>query len=619
MGRIVGAVGVAGPSPLAAMLRALSAGAVDPEAFSSASLGAPGAEVGWAGRGRPSLASDGPRLAAFDGDIYNRAELGGTGDDAALLLSLAAAHGFAGALERVNGDFACALYDGRTGELWLGRDRFGLKPLFYARGRSGFAFASRPRALFAVPGVSTEPRREFVALFAGSHYRTFDNAPEASPYRDVAQLPAAHWLRLKDGSVTTGRYWTLEDRGDSPEGEDALARRYRELLMDSVALRLKSAPQRVFTLSGGMDSSSVLACAVRSAGAKQQAVSTVYEDATYDESAEIKTILGETVETWHTVKVGTPDVEGLTAKMVLAHDEPVATATWLSHYELCGAVRDKGFRQVFGGLGGDELNAGEYEYFFYFFADLAASKDEAALEHETSRWIAHHDHPVFKKTPAVMRDGLARLVDLSVPGACRPDLKRLLRYAPALNPAYYRLDGFVPVMDRVYASYLKNRTHHDLFRETLPCCVRAQDRHGEAFGLSHILPFLDHRLVELMFRVPSRLKIRDGVTKYLLRRAMEGVLPDETRNRVKKTGWNAPAHVWFSGKGRDFLMDLVRSRSFRERGVYDAAEVERLAADHERIVSTGAREDNHMMFFWQLVNLELWLRSVDALKAEARP
>ena len=134
----------------------------------------------------------------------------------------------------------------------------------------------------------------------------------------------------------------------------------------------------------------------------------------------------------------------------------------------------------------------------------------------------------------------------------------------------------MPAMDQPFRTYLKNRTYQDLFRETAPCCLRAEDRQTAAFGLEHFDPFLDHRLLELMFRVPGKMKIRDGVTKILLRRAMQGILPEETRTRIKKSGWNAPAHVWFSGSNAARLRDLVASRAFRERGIYDVEEVEHL-------------------------------------------
>ncbi len=168
-------------------------------------------------------------------------------------------------------------------------------------------------------------------------------------------------------------------------------------------------------------------------------------------------------------------------------------------------------------------------------------------------------------------------------------------------------------MDNPFKSYLKNRTFQDIYRETIPCCLRAEDRQTTAFGLANFLPFFDYRLVEFMFRIPGDLKIKNGITKHLLREAMRGILPEETRTRVKKTGWNAPAHLWFSGRGRELVLDLVHSRSFRERGIYNMAEVLRLVDEHERVVSSKVAEENHMMFLWQLVNLELWFQWIENL------
>ena len=328
-------------------------------------------------------------------------------------------------------------------------------------------------------------------------------------------------------------------------------------------------------------------------------------------------MVGAHVRQWHAVKIDTPDVFEVAAEMIAAHDEPVATATWLSHYLLVKELRQFGYRSIFGGLGGDELNAGEYEYFPFFFADLKVAGGDHELEREVKAWIRHHDHPIFAKSHEVVADAMARLVDLSHPGMCRPDTRRLLRYASALNPEYFRLEDFTPVMEHPFQSYLKNRAYQDLTRETLPCCLRAEDRQATAFGLDHFLPFLDHRLVEFMFRVSGILKIRDGITKRLLRSAMRGILPEATRTRVKKMGWNAPAHRWFAGRGKDMLLDLVRSRSFRERGIYNLAEVERIITEHDEIVTSGRSVENHMMFLWQMLNLELWFRWLERLPRQA--
>lgn len=580
----------------------------------------PGAALLWTGAGEPEMSVSRGVAAVWDGDIYNRRELGLAGtNQAEALIELYHRHGFVEALTKINGDFAAALFDPRTGELWLARDRFGVKPLYYCRtAEGGFAFASRPRPLTLLPGVGTEVNPAFVALFAASHYRYFDNDPQASPYAGVSQLPARHVLRLFDGRVELRPYWDLED-GDRPPGdEQRLAREYRDLFFDAVDLRLRGSANPAFTLSGGMDSSSVLATAVALSGQKQHAFSTVYEDSTYDESSDIESMLATAVSQWHRVPVDQPDVFGLVREMTALHDEPVATATWLSHYLLCRQAAAQGFGGLFGGLGGDELNAGEYEYFFYFFADLQAAGREGLLSHEVRMWASHHDHPIFRKNREVMASTLARVTDARRPGICLPERGRMQRYLAALNPEYFDLAGFAPAMDHPFTSYLCNRAYQDIFRETAPCCLRALDRHGAAFGLKTWLPFFDHRLVEFTFGLPGELKIKDGVTKHLLRQAMSGVLPEATRARIKKTGWNAPAHLWFSGRGMEQVRDLVGSRAFRERGVYQVDEVGKILDDHQKTVAEGLVRENHMMFIWQLVNLELWLGGLEETRPPGR-
>jgi asparagine synthase (glutamine-hydrolysing) len=546
----------------------------------------------------------------LDGGIYNRGELGAGDTDARLLAELYRRHGFEGALSRINGEFAIALYDHSTGTLWLARDRLGIKPLYYASTPELFAFASRPRTLTGLPGVGSAINRRFAAVFGASHYRYIDNRPEESPYERVHQLPGAHWLSVKGGQVSTGRYWHLEDLPDWTEDEDTLAERYRDLLLDAVKIRLQTSERPAFTLSGGMDSSSVLACAARLSGAKQEAFSTVYSDKTYDESDEIRSMLDHAVSRWNPVAVDNPDVFAIIARMVEVNDEPVATATWLSHFLLCEEVASRGFGALFGGLGGDELNAGEYEYFFFHFADLRAAGRTDDLAHEIDRWAAHHDHPIYRKNAEVAAAQIRRCTDPAAPGRCLPDPERMRRYFSTLDPEFFDVETFVPVMEAPFESYLKTRSYQDLTRETAPCCLRAEDRQTAAFGLENHVPFFDHRLIEFMFRIPGDMKIRAGVTKVLLRRAMQDLLPEETRTRIKKTGWNAPAHLWFTGRGREPLHDMIHSRAFRERGVYRVNEVERLVKEHEDIVASGAVRENHMMFIWQMVNLETWLASV---------
>lgn len=559
----------------------------------------------------------------LDGRILNAADLRSTmppvaPGDAALIAALVRRHGMAGALARLEGDFAIAVVDTAAGRLWLARDRFGVKPLYWTAVSGGVGFASQPRSLLRLPEVAVEPDPSFVARFAGSHYRTFDNDPESSPYRNIRQVPAASVLEIHGRTPGSPRaYWRLEEQSDIAAPEAELAEVYRHKLFGSVQRRLKTGCRPVFTLSGGLDSSSILCSAVALSGKRQHAVSCVYSDHIYDERDEIGDVVADKVSTWHSIEIGNQiDIASIVARQVRLHDEPVATATWLSHLLLVERMVEEGFDALFGGLGGDELNAGEYEYFPMHFADLRASGDERELAHEIECWATRHDHPVHRKDLSRGKAMMERLSDPAVPGLCRPDRARMLRYAGVLRRDYFDLESFTPMMDRPFRSYLKNRAFQDTFRETLPCCLRAQDRHCGGVGIESFNPFLDHTLAEFMFRVPGTLKIRHGITKRLLREAMTGILPEATRTRVKKTGWNAPAHMWFSDRVLDHLRDRVSSAAFRERGIYDPAAVMSVIDDHVRIVTTPTQEENHMMFLWQLLNLDTWLDALPDISGD---
>lgn len=613
-GRIAGVVGSQGSVPSLAPAVALMRGRGQIERR----LAVPGAELAWCGLGSPRAAEVDDCLAVVDGTFFNLREIVAEGDEAHAVIAMARRGDLCSGLARVNGDFALAVHDSRSRTTWLARDRFGVKPLYYTRAADGLAFASRLAGLLALPGADRRPNRAFIALFAACHYRYFDNAPDESPYASVAQLPPSHVLVLRDGRITVERWWALDDGEDLSGDAGVLAERYRALLLDAVAVRLRGAGRPGFMLSGGMDSSSVFGCAVKLTDNRQHAFSSTYSDGTFDESEDIAGMARVAAADWHRVPVDDPDMPAIVERMVTLNDEPVATATWLAHYLLCERAAADGFETLFGGLGGDELNAGEYEHFIYHFADLKVQARAAEYEREVDAWAVHHDHPVYRKGPAVAEELLRRLVDLSTPGRCLPDRRRIERYADVLEPGWLDLRTFEPVMEHPFRSYLKNRTWQDLSRETIPCCLRAEDRHASACGLERRLPFLDYRLVELMFRIGGELKYQKGVTKHLLRCAMRGILPEATRTRVKKTGWNAPAHVWFAGRGREWLHDIVRSRSFYERGLWNVARVEAIIEEHERIVSGGLAQENHMMFLWQLVNLETWLRgpsSAPAVKA----
>lgn len=578
-----------------------------------------GGGVGWIGSKAVNAASGQGWLVAMDGRLFNRAEFPDGENDAERFMKAAQKSGFESAIKRLNGDFAIAAYNVVSDCLWLARDRFGLKPLYYSHAGRSVLFASNPAFLLSHPDVKHDLDESWVTRFAGSHYRTFDNAYGQTPYAHIRQVPAAHYLKYNEGELRWIPYWKLEESEELGGSWSDLADRYRELLADAVRLRYRTATNPAFTLSGGMDSSSVLATAVRQTGHKQAAYSTVYVDRTFDEREDIATVLQDCVSDWRSVEIDEPNMAVELENMVSTHGEPVATATWLSHYRLCEIAARDGFGALFGGLGGDELNAGEYEHFLFHFADLRKQKQDTRLAKEIELWVRYHDHPIYRKDARTVEEFLVRCVDLSRPGCCLPDRKRMYRYLEALSPVHKDLlVHFEPEMDRPFNSYLKNRTYQDIFRETLPCCLRAEDRQTAAFGLENYLPFLDHRVVEFMFRIPGDLKFRNGISKFLLREAMRGVLPESTRTRIKKTGWNAPAHQWFIGAGAKLLQALIHSPEFRAARYYDKRVLKKLIDEHVRIIGNEELKDNHMMFFWQLLNLEIWLRWLERQSKEQK-
>lgn len=576
------------------------------------------AAIGAIRSGQGSIAEITQGTLVLDGLIYDRdshrSSLSSpTANDAEILAQLIVIHGITKALSLINGDFAFVWVERASGSLWLARDPMGMRPLFYTDlGEGSWAVSSQPRGLLKLGFVNSTPSRDFLVRYGAMHYRMIDSYPETSPYAHISQVPSATLVGLHvDGQVSRERYWNLLQEPDFESSEIDLAEEYRSLFLDSVRLRLSRHANRAFTLSGGMDSSSVLAASVLLEGETQTAFSTLYQDGTYDERDEIRDMLSGNVSNWHRVLVpDSIDIVGEVDRLVAMHDEPVATATWLSHMLLSDQAAALGFQSLFGGLGGDELNAGEYEYFPFHFADLRHEGRSNELVHEIEAWAGNHDHPIFRKSPDIAIQLIEQLSNQENPGVCLPDLKRMNRYVCVLTQELRSHVEFNPVMETVFTSYLKNRTWQDLSRETLPCCIRAEDRHGYHYGLSPVLPFLDKRLVEFMYRVPGSMKIRDGVTKRLLRQAMKGILPDATRLRVKKSGWNAPAHLWFYGSGADILRDLVNSQDFVNLNIYDRGAVLDIIDDHERIIEFGLQRENHMMFLWQFLNIMRWQHSL---------
>jgi asparagine synthase (glutamine-hydrolysing) len=563
----------------------------------------------WQG-GASQVASSGGLSLVWDGEIYNAKDLcpnlGLTGapNVASLAMELYRRRGPEG-LTEINGDLALALFDHPRNRLLLFRDRFGIRPLYYAKVGAEFIFASEIKALLAHPGLEPEPDQATLFDFLATHYRYIHRDPGRTYYCGVRQVPPAHYLLLTPSREYIRRYWDISlDESVAAASPQENQARLLDLIRDSVSRRLTTQPDMGFSVSSGMDSSSVCSLASVIANQPQDIYSVSYGFSEYDESQGIMPVVEKYGARWRNIVLAEPELLESIQRLVKIHDGPLCTVTWLSHYYMAQAAARDGKIVFFSGLGGDECLAGEYEHFLYFFADLKLSGQETRLTSEIEAWIRLHDHPIFRKSPSVVDDAFARLVDWSRPGRVLPDLKRYQAYLGYFNPDFVRSWDSPVQMANPFKSYLANRCYQDLFYETTPPSLAADEKNMASFGLKSRFPFLDHRVVEFCFSLPSSIKYRQGITKAVMRQAIQGILPEANRTNTVKTGFNAPANSWLMGKEKAQARELLNSVSLRERGWLRPGAAEALFLAHEQ------GQANHMMVLWQLINAELWLRSL---------
>ena len=532
-----------------------------------------------------------------------------TTDAQRVLLSISKI-GIVRTLAKINGRFCLAAFDTKTNTAYLARDRFGVSTLFYTCFDGLIAFSSRAKGLLALSGVSNELDNSFLKAAAATNYRFLDTNNSLSPFRDIKQVPPGAIIRFDDKKMQTERFASLTvdgiERSNKPTREE-----YIHLYNKAVSKRLRVAKNPIFSLSGGLDSSSVVSMAHQITKKKQATISTVHPNKLYDEQKEILDVIKAGKVNWNSVTITNPNIFEKLTKIYGSHDYPLPTVTWLNHLMLVEEAARLGYTDLFTGLGGDELHAGEYDYFFYFFADLKKMGKTDLLDKEIEAWVKNHDHPIFRKSKNIALERMSELTDPLVPGRCLPDEKLLKRYKNLLSADLQNLNELLPNYCPTSDSYLISHSQNELMFNTMPCCLRSGRENCNLFGMQEFHPFLDNELFEFMMSVPPEQKIKRGLTKSFARQSYKHLIPEETRKRITKTGWNAPAHEWFSKNHRDDLHDLVGSRQFVERGIYEIDSVKQMIYEHETIVSEKRDRPNHMMAIWQIVSLEIWLRNLD--------
>jgi asparagine synthase (glutamine-hydrolysing) len=577
----------------------------------------------------PMTNESGTLVITYNGEIYNyrdlRTELEAKGHrfrshtDTEVVLHLYEQYG-AECLNRLDGMFAFAVCDlrGDTPSLFLARDHFGIKPLYYTRHRGGLAFASEVKALLQVPGITAE-----IDLESLHQYLTFLWVPDPKTmFHGIFKLPAGHYAMFRDGNFEVKQYWDLrypEAGAAYARSEEELCEEVRTRFQQSVLAQMVSdVPVGAF-LSAGLDSSSIVAALAHS-GERVHTYTVTYPDRyrvgenTLDDP-EVATRLAQRLGVENERIVLEPEVAEWLPRLVWHMDEPCADPAIIAAYALCREARQHS-TVLLSGVGGDEVFAGYRKYqaeeaakaYQAVPAGVRSAVDRAVLSLPSFRGAAWK--------------GKVRLAKKMARSAALDPVERFIRNCTYLDAeqkqALYASEVWAQVQSsepagQHYACFARAQNadflHQMLYADTkifmTSLNLTYADKMSMASSVEVRVPFLSRSLVEFVAReVPPALKLKGGVrftTKYILRKAMEPWLPREVLQQPK-AGFGAPVDYWLAHDLREMVDDLLSESQIQKRGLFRAEAVRAYVEEHR-----AGRQDWSMQI-WQFLTLELWMR-----------
>lgn len=559
---------------------------------------------------QPMSNEDGTVWIVYNGEIYNFAELRQellarghqfrTAGDTEVIVHLYEEFG-PDCVTRLRGMFAFAIWDARTDTLFLARDRIGIKPLYYVLDDHAFLFGSELKALLA--DARFRAHRE-IDLDAIHGYLSFLCVPDPMCiYRGVSKLPAGHTLTLRGGRAEVQRYWNVTFRDEQGLSETEWGERLIDLMREAVRIRLVADVPLGAFLSGGIDSSTVVAIMTGLMNRPVKTFSIGFSERAYNEASDAK-LVAQHLGTDHTELILSPLEARFVIPGLLEHfDEPFADSSAIPTYYVSKLAREK-VTVVLSGDGGDELFGG-YPW----------------------RQVRPSYQRVLSRLPRPVRAGIRQLSGVLPPGvpgrnflrqidipyeryildamAVFDDEDRRALYAPAFAEATRGVDPYQHNLPHLGGgtdrSWQARMMEYDL-KTYLPNDILTKvDRMSMLTSIEARVPLLDHRLVELAARIPSRLKIRDGIAKYILKRVIAPYLPPEVL-RKRKQGFSVPLGVWLRTVLKEDILDTLRGGN--RHGLFDSQGLQRLSDAFFR----GDDSRNHQI--WALYAFELWYRNV---------
>ncbi|MDD1712151.1 MAG: asparagine synthase (glutamine-hydrolyzing) [Methanoregulaceae archaeon] len=538
---------------------------------------------------QPMTNEDKTLWLVYNGEIYNyvelREELTGKGhrfhsqSDTEVILHAYEEWG-TGCLQRFNGMWAFALWDEKSQQLFCARDRFGIKPFYFTEINGSFLFASEIKALLSHPGVGKTPDDEILGTYLA--WGVQDHSARTM-FDGIFQLKPAYALVItREGAQQPYQYWdvtvngTVRSDARNEQGTD----RFLTLLREATRIHLRSDVAVGTCLSGGIDSSTLVVLinnlirdeAPASVSDRQKTFSVIFSDKRFDESRYIDEIVNTTgVDSYRTEPAPEQLWEDID-RLIWVQDEPFGSLSIYAQYCVMRLAR-KNVKVVLDGQGADELLAGYLAYQASFIRGLLHSfRAGKALWEITGSLRIHR-------------------------GFFHAALGQLLVRRTRRN----LLTVTVPPVDR-YAGSLAEVLQRELCSTNLPALLHYEDRNSMAFSIESRVPYLDVRFVEYVASLPLDQKIRNGVTKIALRKAVKGIIPESVRCRMDKMGFVTPEEIWMKETLRPFVLAILRDDRFRARPYWNADAVMR---DYQAFLDGKSLYSPEV---WRIVCTELWLR-----------
>ncbi len=491
----------------------------------------------------------------FNGEIYNYVELRKqlvergvnlrTTSDTEVLLHYYRIFGEK-CVEFFEGMWAFAIWDESRNSLFLSRDRFGEKPLYFMQVGGGFYFGSEIKFLKSLSGRPLSVNHGHLLRSIVHGYKALYKVDETF-FRDVSELRYAESMTIGVGSGVRNikRYWRPEVGVDRTMTLDDAVAGSRERLIQSVGIRLRSDVPLAFCLSGGVDSASIASIAVKEFGAKIKTFSIVDSDERYNEEENIRATIDD-LGCDHEL-IGIPQEEALPRlrKLIEYHDVPVATISYYVHSLISQAVHNEGYRVTFSGTSADELFTGYYDHFLLHLHEVRNDSDYAQYLSDWETNIADFiRNPILKDADLYSRDVNFREHIFDGSGEIEQYLKV----------------GFdEPYQEECFTeNLLRNRMLNELFYEATPVILHEDDLNSMFYSIENRSPFLDTHLFNFACSIPARHLIHDGYGKYVLRQAVSGILNEKVRLDRRKKGFNASINSLIDFQDseiRDYLLD----------------------------------------------------------------